>query len=240
VLLWFHVKPAVALRNRGIWDPERDARTARVVDFCKTRRAQLGLTQDAMAARLGGYTRQWVQKFEAGGVKNVKDGMLERLALVLEVEEQVLRDVYDGQKVQVRRDGSRYSELPEMTREIPIVGDVSAGEGSPVDGFVYFPYSDTVRHRLRAVRVKGTCMHPDIVEGDVVVFDADQVEPRNGQLVVVTLEDPASADGNGVVKRWYATPDQVRLIPNSGPEIRTTADKVIVHGVVVELRRRLG
>ena len=209
------------------------------MEFCKRRRAQLGITQEVVVSRIGGYTRQWLVKFEAGGQKGIKEGMLPRLAVALELDEEILQDVFNGHKVTVRRDGTRYSELPEMTREIPILTTLIAGEGSPLNGFVYVGYSDTVRRNLRAVRVNSTSMGPEIMDGDVVVFDANEIEPSNGQLVVITMAGASGEDGSGVVTRWYATPDEVRLIPNTGPTLRMRPDEVKVHGVVFEIRRRL-
>ncbi|HXI15306.1 MAG TPA: S24 family peptidase, partial [Chloroflexota bacterium] len=146
--------------------------------------------------------------------------------------EAVLRDEHLGRAAE---------PLPEPTREIPVVSDLSAGSegGAVVDGWEYMALSDMRGRVLRAGRVTGSCMEPEIYPGDVVFYDAANKTPRNGQLVVATLADDGNERGRGVVKRFSRSGDKVTLTPLVGDAVHYDPDDVRIEGVVVEIRRKV-
>ncbi len=213
------------------------------------RRAELGINQVELATQLG-MSRQWMSKFELGRIGQVEPETIDALASALSWSAEALERHLDPtiRMGVVRRRARRQrasvplsgAPPPEFASNVAILGDVSAGEGAPITGYTYVEHSYAASRNLYAVRVRGTCMAPQILDGDVVLFDASQVDPRNGQLVVATVESATSEAGDGVVKRWYRTPDGIELVPLVGDSIKVAPGEVHLHGVVVELRRRIG
>lgn len=119
---------------------------------------------------------------------------------------------------------------------IPLVAFTSAGlgGGGPVTGYEYVAPEQMYGAQLRAARVVGGCMAPEVEEGDIVIFDASRREPRNGQLIVATLLDTDEA----VLKRFYREGQMVHLQPNRGEPITVQGDRLLIEGIVIEVRRR--
>lgn len=119
---------------------------------------------------------------------------------------------------------------------IPLVAFTSAGlgGGGPVTGYEYVAPEQMYGAQLRAARVVGECMAPEVEEGDIVIFDASRREPRNGQLIVATLLDTDEA----VLKRFYREGQMVRLQPNRGEPITVQGERLLIEGIVIEVRRR--
>jgi transcriptional regulator with XRE-family HTH domain len=106
---------------------------------------------------------------------------------------------------------------------IPVYAEVSAGDGvEPID-WVACTRVKAAPESLRAYRVKGFCLIPEIVEGDTLIVDTAQ-QPTPGKLVVVIV------DGQASVKRF--TGDY--LEDNKG---KYRPDDVHAHGVVVGIYR---
>jgi transcriptional regulator with XRE-family HTH domain len=85
---------------------------------------------------------------------------------------------------------------------------------------------------LRAAVVTGTCMHPDVNPGDVVIFDPGALTPVDGQMVVVL-----TADGDTLIK-WFRRDELGRpyLRARDGTMLRPNGAKII--GTVVDISRR--
>jgi len=84
--------------------------------------------------------------------------------------------------------------------------------------------------QLQAIAIQGDCMTPNVEHGDVVVFDSWSRHPKDGDMVVVTLD-------NQIHIRWARLiRTGVQLLDNDGRELPTPG--TILEGVVVEIRRQ--
>jgi SOS-response transcriptional repressor LexA len=81
---------------------------------------------------------------------------------------------------------------------------------------------------LKAVRVSGACMEPEINAGDVVIVELGR-EPADGDVVWVTHE------GTTLIKRWWREGEWVELDSNrAGESLRVPVSSLVVHGVVIQ------
>jgi len=83
---------------------------------------------------------------------------------------------------------------------------------------------------LRAYRVDGLCLDPEIRHGDTIIVDT-ALNPTSGDLVVVIMA------GKAAVKRYKQdSHDNKWLEDNDG---RYQPEDVVLHGVVTEYVRKL-
>jgi len=87
---------------------------------------------------------------------------------------------------------------------------------------------------LLGVIVVGECMVPDVMDGDLVIFDRAARQPRDRDMVVVTRD-------NQVLVRWARVADgaEPELVDNAGVALPPSGDDaVFLEGIVVEVRRQ--
>ncbi|MCC6224697.1 MAG: LexA family transcriptional regulator [Thermoleophilia bacterium] len=187
-------------------------------------------TQLARRARVNQST---LSRIESGETLSGRAGTIDRLALALGVHVSAIM----GREPPPR---AVPIDLPEQRHQVQLVrvpthagrdwttqtiGWEATGETVAVDE------QDARGRQLLAARVLGECMVPDVMPGDVVVFDAWNRMPQNGEMVVVTHE-------RELLVRWARqTPGGLLLIPNHGETFIANGD-TIVEGVVYEVIRR--
>ena len=190
----------------------------------KALRESKGLTKYRLA-RLSGISEVYIYRLELGQIKNPRRDTLQKLTHGLGV---TLAELI-GEPSPVDT-----WQLVEQSLKayIPVYGEVSASmEGiEPVD-YVACTRATIPPDTLRAYRVNGLCLDPEIRRGDMVVVDV-ALSPASGDLVVVIFED-----GGCAVKRYRETGDGARwLEDNDG---RYQPDGAKIHGVVTEYARKL-
>lgn len=112
---------------------------------------------------------------------------------------------------------------------IPVYAEVSAGEGiEPVD-YVAVTRSRPAPDTLRAYRVKGLCLDPEIKEGDTVIVDT-ALSPQGGDLVVVLI------DGEASIKYYKEDEKGNKWLENHYGKFQP--EDVHIHGVVTEFNRK--
>ena len=130
--------------------------------------------------------------------------------------------------------------------QIPIVGQIAAGQPIPVPGDLGPQAFDesvdigpemlgTNRDGLFALRVKGHSMVDALInDGDVVILKEQQI-CENGETVAVWLVDEEET----TLKRFYLEGDRVRLQPENltMDPIYTEADNVEIQGKLVTVIR---
>jgi repressor LexA len=132
------------------------------------------------------------------------------------------------------RDGIEFPD--ERATRLPLAGRIAAGhpieaieekEVLDLEEAFVSPYGNFV------LRVAGDSMIEDhICDGDLVIVERRK-EPRDGETVVALLED-----GEATLKRFYRTPEGIRLeAANPAYEPIITRD-VEVQGIVVGVMRR--
>jgi transcriptional regulator with XRE-family HTH domain len=84
---------------------------------------------------------------------------------------------------------------------------------------------------LLAVTVEGGCMVPDVLPGDLVIFDQWDRSPQDRTMVVLSANNQAHV-------RWVRLdrPDQPEFVDNSGA--RLTSPEITLEGVVHQIVRR--
>lgn len=163
-----------------------------------------------------------------------------------------LKVLEQNDHIRRNRNISRGIELvnrPEQRRgivNIPIIGQIAAGEPIPVPGdLLDQAHADSIElggdvlgpnpQNLFALRVKGHSMVDALInDGDVVVLRAQQL-CENGDTVAVWLRDESET----TLKRFYLEGEQVRLQPaNVTMEpIFTSADNVEIQGKLITVVR---
>lgn len=203
-------------------------------EFVRVERERRSLTQEELASAVS-VSPTYVSKIERAERKGIGLRVLRNLEAVFGVQKGVLEALLRDDPLP-----APVPSYPEIAREIAVVPDLSAGPvgGGIVDAWEYVGLSETMGRALRAGRVKGTCMEPAISPGDVVIFDAANRTPRDGQVIVATIPDEANERGRGVVKRFFRFNGKIKLEPNVGQPIILPADDVRIEGVVIEVRKK--
>jgi len=118
-----------------------------------------------------------------------------------------------------------------VTRQIPIVGRVTAG--MPIlavenfDGYVDFTEGNHKAEELFALRVTGKSMiEAGILDGDIVIVRQQSVA-ENGDIVVALIEDEAT------VKTFYREMGHFRLQPENSTMEPIIVDSLSILGKVV-------
>jgi repressor LexA len=136
-------------------------------------------------------------------------------------------------------DDSAPEEMDERPRGIPLAGTIAAGrpiDAIQTDEFLEVDTSYSEKGCF-ALKIKGDSMIDDgIYDGDYVIVKPEP-SPRNGEIVVATLED-----GSATLKRFFKENGKFRLQPAN-----STMDPIIVkgstppdiQGVVVALFRKM-
>ncbi len=129
--------------------------------------------------------------------------------------------------------------IGEPIKGIPLAGAIAAGQ--PIDAVQTDEYLEVEAQYCQAgcfaLRIKGDSMIEDgIWDGDYVIVKPNP-SPRNGEIVVATLED-----GTATLKRLYKEDGRFRLQPanqSMAPIFVDGSNDLTVQGVVVALFRKL-
>lgn len=126
-----------------------------------------------------------------------------------------------SQPTQPRR--SEVRPNAEQATPIRILGKVAAGDAILVtgeSGSLMVPAARYVGwENVYALKVQGDSMIGDrIRDGDYIIV-AQEYEPRNGEIVVVTVPSEDGGEGNGMVKKWERQPDGSVLLRSSNPGV---------------------
>lgn len=112
---------------------------------------------------------------------------------------------------------------------IPVYGEIHAGEGmEPID-YVAMSRVRPAPETMKAYRIKGLCLEPDIIDGDTVIVD-EALTPDDGDLVVCVI------DGTVSIKR-YRENKRGKYLENNGGTYRPEECNTL--GVVTEVNRKL-
>lgn len=131
------------------------------------------------------------------------------------------------------------AEVSDKPKGIPFAGTIAAGR--PIDAIQTDEYLEVDQQYTDsgcfALKVKGDSMIEDgIYDGDFVIIKP-QPSPRNGEIVVATLDD-----GSATLKRFFKEKDRFRLQPANAtmdPIYVDASHPPDIQGVVVALFRKL-
>lgn len=133
---------------------------------------------------------------------------------------------------------------PRATRRIPVLTFVQAGlpNGGDVSYDEWISIDDDMPENCFAVRVEGKSMEPVFCKGDIVLADPDR-SARPGDFVIARSE--SSILNEATLKKYVVrgyTDDGYEifdLVPlnDSFPTLNSIKNKMIVTGVVVQMRK---
>jgi repressor LexA len=150
---------------------------------------------------------------------------------------------------EVSRGIEMLSTTPKSRLQVPIIGQIVAGEPVPVpspDAWDNISSSETLevtrdltrgKDGVYALRVKGSSMVDALIhDGDIVLMQYVNVV-ENGEMAAIWLK----AEREATLKKFYAEPGRVRLQPANSQmkPIYTEPDNVEIQGKVIAVIRRL-
>jgi repressor LexA len=198
-------------------------------------RESKGMTQSQLCDA-SGVSQAQLSLYESGQRSPTADTLM-KLAKSLNVSVDYLLGLVDSPLSNLR--GEVTSANLKTQKQIPILGQVSAGSGVPAeDDVIGHMMIDETESIDFALVVHGHSMYPKLLDGDIVFVRKQQLA-RNGQMVVVRINGD-----EGVIKYFQKRSDMV-ILTSENPEykpIRIDKDRwdaeCAIIGVVVGLKRK--
>ena len=202
-------------------------------NFIKARRKELGITLEEIGNYVG-VSKATVQRWETGGISNMRRDRIKKLSEILQVGTEVLLQS-DGKDIQP--DEKEYGFA-----RIPVLGMVAAGvpitAQEDIIGWEEVPQDWVQNDTLFALKLKGDSMEPRMAAGDIVIVRR-QSDVENGEIAIVMV------DGEATCKKVVKHSDALVLVSNNAKyapmffTIREMEEKnVTVLGKVIELRAK--
>ncbi|MBE6878303.1 MAG: helix-turn-helix domain-containing protein [Ruminococcaceae bacterium] len=193
----------------------------------RERRKELNITLEEIGDYVG-VSKATVQRWETGGIANMRRDRIKRLSEILQVEPEELIGIQQPKPLFVK---------------IPVLGTVAAGvpvtAQEDITGYEEVPAHWVENDTLFALTIKGDSMEPRMLSGDVVIVKK-QEDIESGEVAVVMV-GAEEATCKKVVKHS----DGIVLISNNpkyAPIFFTKKETeqlpVRILGKVVELRVR--
>lgn len=197
----------------------------------KMRREELGLSQEALAKRMGYKSKSSINKIEMG-INDIPQSKVLAFARALNTTTAYLMGDDDSREINSIPPG--FEPLPKTVKR-PLVGSIACGEPITAEQNIedYVDVPETMRCDF-CLRCKGDSMvEAGIHDGDVVYIHI-QPEVENGQIAAVRI------DGEATLKRVFWDDDNrvLQLVPAnsaympkvySGPAL----DSVHIEGLAV-------
>ena len=191
----------------------------------RTARKQLGMSQTDLAKVLG-CSHVAISKIERG-ITKLAVADLERLA-------RALGHTLDYFISDMPSPPLTPQQLKRLWREIPIAIPIISQEASlqrpqQILGYAYWHQDDIGKREIKGLKVKGAPIPPLIEDGDTVYFAVDKA-PKNGDLVVVTI------DNEILVKQFSKRGKTITLKDHAGV---MKPDNYTIEGIVVQVCKKL-
>lgn len=197
----------------------------------KMRREELGLSQEALAKRMGYKSKSSINKIEMG-INDIPQSKVLAFARALNTTTAYLMGDDDSREINSIPPG--FEPLPKTVKR-PLVGSIACGEPITAEQNIedYVDVPETIRCDF-CLRCKGDSMvEAGIHDGDVVYIHI-QPQVENGQIAAVRI------DGEATLKRVFWDDDNrvLQLVPAnsaympkvySGPAL----DSVHIEGLAV-------
>ncbi len=202
----------------------------------KSRRSELGLTQDdvahAVARRVTDmkYSRISVSNLELGIQSSVKDKVLIAMSELLKCRPEWL--AFGELPVELSPAVSAsicVKPGPTVEQKCPLItwkqaSSFTEASDYPETDFEYYPCPVRCGPRTYILRVLDESMMDRFYEGDLIYVDPDQIEPRNGQFVIAQIDESSEVsfkqlqllDGQRILKSLANYPPELKYIKLSG------------------------
>lgn len=173
----------------------------------KTRRLELGLSVEELAAKLG-KNRATVYRYESDEIENFPVSIIGTLAEALQTTPSYLMGWDNTEKDSSSTIPPGFLPLPDMT-SVPLVGQIACGQPitaeENLEGVVSLPEKWRADFALIC---KGNSMAPRIQDGDLVAIRI-QPQVENGEIAAVRIGDEAT------LKHVYYHKDYIELRPEN-------------------------
>ena len=169
----------------------------------RQRRAELGMSQEELAARMGYRSKSSITKLEKG-VNDLPQSKLEELAAALDTTPGWLLGLAPSRSACP----PGFEPLPEMAR-VPLVGSIACGTPitaeQNIEQYIGVP---AAWHADFALTCHGDSMAPTICDGDIVCIRS-QPEVEQGEIAAVRIGEEAT------LKHFHRQGDTVMLLADN-------------------------
>ena len=176
----------------------------------KQRREELGLTQEAVAKKVG-VAIQTIYKYENEIVTNIPLDKLEKIAEALNIRPDYLMGWSAARNNSETVSLSAFDNImPIKTYKLPLIGTIACGTPILAEQNIeeYIETDSTVKADF-CLRCKGDSMiNVRIFDGDIV-YIRQQPDVENGEIAAVCIDDEAT------LKRVYKYPNRLELRPEN-------------------------
>lgn len=194
----------------------------------KEEREKAGLSQSGLA-RISGVSRTYIIQIEKGRKgKNISPTKIIQLANALQIS---ARPFLESIGLKCEHDFPEINKLSHPTK-VPIYKEFPFHAGAPVrpvDHFYRVWPGDKAPKNIEGYIVRGTCLEPDIKEGDVIIVDRDGAID-NGDIVACRMGDELH------VGRLRKIAGELYLENGTG---RYQFTECVVAAPVIEINRRI-
>lgn len=173
----------------------------------KSQREYMGLTQEALAEKLGYKNKTSITKIE-NGINDIPQSKVVAFAKALDTSVAYLMGWSEAENKSANLAGNIFP-LPK-TKKVPLLGTIACGE--PIlatENIEAYIDMDSDIHADFALRCQGDSMvNARIMDGDIV-FIRKQEKVENGEIAAVLMDD--CTESNATLKRVYVSDDKIRL-----------------------------
>ena len=173
----------------------------------KSQREYMGLTQEALAEKLGYKNKTSITKIE-NGINDIPQSKVVAFAKALDTSVAYLMGWSEAENKSANLAGNIFP-LPK-TKKVPLLGTIACGE--PIlatENIESYIDMDSDVHADFALRCQGDSMiNARIMDGDIV-FIRKQDMVDNGEIAAVLMDD--CSESQATLKRVYVSDDKIRL-----------------------------
>ena len=173
----------------------------------KSQREYMGLTQEALAEKLGYKNKTSITKIE-NGINDIPQSKVVAFAKALDTSVAYLMGWSEAENKSANLAGNIFP-LPK-TKKVPLLGTIACGE--PIlatENIESYIDMDSDVHADFALRCQGDSMiSARIMDGDIV-FIRKQDMVDNGEIAAVLMDD--CSESQATLKRVYVSDDKIRL-----------------------------
>lgn len=171
----------------------------------KSQREYLGLTQEALAEKLGYKNKTSITKIE-NGTNDIPQSKVVEFAKALDTTVAYLTGWAENESSNL---APNIISMPH-TKKVPLLGTIACGE--PIlatENIEAYVDMDSDVHADFALRCQGDSMiNARIMDGDIV-FIRKQDKVENGEIAAVLMDD--CLESQATLKRIYISDDKIRL-----------------------------
>lgn len=174
-----------------------------MADRIKERRVAMGYTQEELGEKIG-VQKSAIAKYESGRVKNLKRGVIAKLADVLQCSPTYLMGL-EGESNNIKLT----NVFPITTHKLPVLGEIACGvpKFANEDRESYVDAGTDVKADF-CLKAKGDSMiNARIHDGDIVFIRRQDIV-ENGEIAAVVVNN----DSEATLKRFYYYQERATLI----------------------------